>query len=105
MLGTGASLWLEPVRTTIALGQISIVLLAIVVLDLLPLSRPSRWQGVGVGIAAGIKLTPMFFIPFLLVTRSVPRAFQTAPPPILALLPLSALLSTVSVPKFLMAPP
>jgi len=69
MLASGALLWLEPVRTTIALGQIGLALLAIVVVDLLPLSGPGRWQGVGVGIAAGIKLTPLFFIPFLIVTR------------------------------------
>jgi alpha-1,2-mannosyltransferase len=74
MLGTGALLWLEPVRTTIALGQINLVLLAAVVVDLLPLSAPRRWQGVGVGIAAGIKLTPLFFIPFLLVTRRLRAA-------------------------------
>src|SRR5207342_2682077 len=71
MLCTGALLWLEPVRSTIALGQVGLLLLAVVVVDLLPLQGPRRWSGVGVGLAAGIKLTPLFFIPFLLITGRV----------------------------------
>jgi alpha-1,2-mannosyltransferase len=74
MLGVGSLLWLEPVRTTIWLGQISLVLLVVVVVDLLPLSGPRRWEGMGVGLAAGIKLTPLFFIPFLLITRRIRAA-------------------------------
>jgi len=35
---------------------------------------PFPRQGVGVGIAAGIKLTPLFFIPLLLVTRRLRAA-------------------------------
>jgi alpha-1,2-mannosyltransferase len=58
---------LDPVRTTLYLGQINIVLLALVVGDLL--GRPeSRWRGVGVGLAAAVKLTPLMFVVFLLVT-------------------------------------
>ena len=67
MLCTGALLWLEPVRTNVILGQINIVLLASVLFDL-PLRTGARWTGAGVGLAAGIKLTPLLFIPFLLVT-------------------------------------
>jgi alpha-1,2-mannosyltransferase len=56
---------LDPVRTTLYLGQINIVLLALVVGDVL--GRPeSRWRGVGVGIAAAVKLTPLVFVVFLL---------------------------------------
>ncbi|KQR99797.1 hypothetical protein ASG12_03220 [Williamsia sp. Leaf354] len=63
------ALLLEPVRTTIWYGQINVFLMAIVMWDLL---RPSgsRLRGVGVGIAAGIKLTPAFFVFFLALTRS-----------------------------------
>ena len=68
-LCTGALLWLEPVRSTIALGQVGLLLLAVAVFDLLPLRGPRRWSGVGVGLAAGIKLTPLLFIPYLLITR------------------------------------
>jgi alpha-1,2-mannosyltransferase len=74
LLSSGVLLWLEPVRTTIALGQVSLLLLALVVSDLLPSSKPRRWTGVGLGIAAGIKLTPLFFIPYLLLTRRVRAA-------------------------------
>lgn len=69
MLGAGLLLWLEPVRTTVALGQVNLGLLALVVFDLVPISGERRWSGVGVGIAAGIKLTPLLFIPYLLITR------------------------------------
>jgi alpha-1,2-mannosyltransferase len=59
---------LDPVRTTLYLGQINIVLLALVVGDLLGRSD-SRWRGVGVGVAAAVKLTPLLFVAFLLATR------------------------------------
>ena len=60
---------LEPVRTTLWLGQINILLLALVLADHLasragPGSRAVRWRrlaGIGSGLAAGIKLTPAFF--------------------------------------------
>ncbi|GAA3960673.1 glycosyltransferase 87 family protein [Gordonia caeni] len=58
---------LEPVRTTIWNGQINLVLAVLVVGCLtLPLGR---WRGIGVGVAAGIKLTPLFFLCYLAVTR------------------------------------
>ncbi|MGH3586224.1 MAG: glycosyltransferase 87 family protein [Pseudonocardia sp.] len=56
---------LDPVRTTLYLGQINIVLLALVVGDLL---GRGRWRGVGVGLAAAVKLTPLVFVVYLLVT-------------------------------------
>ncbi|KQU39269.1 DUF2029 domain-containing protein [Rhodococcus sp. BP-316] len=60
--------WLEPVRMTIWLGQINLVLLALVLWDL---SRPegSRLRGIGVGIATGIKMTPGLFLVHLALTR------------------------------------
>ncbi|MEV7623868.1 glycosyltransferase 87 family protein [Actinoplanes sp. NPDC089786] len=62
-----AALAMEPVRQTLGLGQVNLLLLALVVLDLTVL--PKRWRGVGVGIATAIKLTPGLFIVYLLVTR------------------------------------
>lgn len=60
-------IWLEPVRLSLQLGQINLLMMVIVVADVL--SQPSRrWTGVGVGIAAAIKLTPALFIVFLLAT-------------------------------------
>lgn len=63
----GATL-MEPVRTTVWYGQINVFLLALVLWDLL---RPdgSRLKGIGVGFAAGIKLTPGFFVVYLAITR------------------------------------
>ena len=62
------ALWLEPVRQTLSFGQVNLVLMLIVVADLcLPDTR--WWKGVGVGLAAGFKLTPLIFIPYLLLTR------------------------------------
>jgi alpha-1,2-mannosyltransferase len=59
---------MEPVRTTIWYSQINVFLMAIVLWDLL---RPegSRLRGIGVGIAAGIKLTPAFFVAYLIIAR------------------------------------
>ncbi|MCE0762856.1 glycosyltransferase 87 family protein [Pseudonocardia kujensis] len=60
-----AALWLDPVRTTFYLGQINVVLLALVLLDLT--GRPSRWRGAGLGLAAALKLTPLLFVVHLLL--------------------------------------
>lgn len=67
LLSTGLGLWLDPVRITVYLGQVNLLLVALVLLDLC--RRPGATRGVGVGIAAGIKLTPLIFIPFLLAAR------------------------------------
>jgi alpha-1,2-mannosyltransferase len=68
--------WLDPVRTTLYLGQINVVLLALVLGDLL--GRPgSRWRGVGLGLAAAVKLTPLLFVAYLLLRRRY-RAAATA---------------------------
>ncbi|EIE97613.1 glycosyltransferase 87 family protein [Saccharomonospora glauca] len=62
-------LGLEPVWRTIFLGQINIILMALVMVDVLVVCRKdSRWGGVLVGIAAAVKLTPLIFIPHLLFT-------------------------------------
>jgi alpha-1,2-mannosyltransferase len=69
----GLVAWLEPMRLTAELGQINLVLLVLVVGDLLA-TRHSKWSGIGVGLAAGIKLTPALFIVYLLVTRRIRAA-------------------------------
>ncbi|MFC9993858.1 glycosyltransferase 87 family protein [Nocardia sp. NPDC127526] len=57
----------EPVRTTIWLGQINAFIVLLILWDL---TRPqSRVRGVGVGVAAGLKLTPAFFLVHLALTR------------------------------------
>jgi alpha-1,2-mannosyltransferase len=67
--GTAIALVLEPVWKTLFLGQINLMLMAFVVLDVLVLSaRGSRWAGVLIGVAAAIKLTPLIFVPHLFFT-------------------------------------
>ncbi|MFI1354344.1 glycosyltransferase 87 family protein [Streptomyces sp. NPDC020898] len=58
----------EPVRDTISFGQVNLVLLALVLTDawLLTTGR-TRWVGIGIGLAAAIKLTPALFIGLLLL--------------------------------------
>ncbi|MEV0102952.1 glycosyltransferase 87 family protein, partial [Nocardia sp. NPDC050789] len=64
---TAVLLWCEPTRQTIGLGQVNLLLLLLVLADM-TLPDSSRWKGALTGIAAGIKLTPAFFILYLLVT-------------------------------------
>ena len=70
-------LWLEPVAMTLFYGQINLVLLALVVGDL-ALPDRIKGKGIGIGLAAGIKLTPLIFIPYLLFTRRVRAAAVSA---------------------------
>ncbi|HVQ96380.1 MAG TPA: glycosyltransferase 87 family protein [Mycobacteriales bacterium] len=71
-----AALCLEPVRATLGFGQVNLLVMALVVADLAggP-RRPAR--GVLVGIAAAIKLTPLIFVGYLVVTGRI-RAASTA---------------------------
>jgi alpha-1,2-mannosyltransferase len=68
LLLAAALFWTEPVQRTLYLGQIELVLMALIIWDL---CQPDRrwWKGAGVGIAAGIKLVPLIFIPYLLLAR------------------------------------
>jgi alpha-1,2-mannosyltransferase len=62
------ALFLEPVRSTLAFGQVNVALMALVSLDCL-LEAP-RWpRGVLVGLAAAVKLTPAAFVLFFLLRR------------------------------------
>jgi alpha-1,2-mannosyltransferase len=68
LLAGAAALWTEPVQQTLAFGQVNVWLMLIVVADLCLPDR-FRAKGVGVGLAAGFKLVPAVFIPYLLLTR------------------------------------
>lgn len=67
------ALWIEPVQRALYLGQIEPLLLLLVVWDL---TRNDQrwWKGAGIGLAAGIKLVPLIFIPFLLLSGKVRQA-------------------------------
>ena len=60
--------FLEPVRSTLFFGQINLILMLLVLCDVVGLGR-RRLAGVGTGVAAGIKLTPLFFVPYFVVLR------------------------------------
>jgi alpha-1,2-mannosyltransferase len=60
---------LEPVRSTIGLGNVNLFIGALVFADVVALRRGSRWAGVGIGLAAALKLTPAVFVLYLLLTR------------------------------------
>ncbi len=67
LLVTAAALVTEPVQQNLALGQINLLLMLLVVMDLTR-TRTRWWDGAGIGLAAGIKLVPLIFIPYLLLT-------------------------------------
>lgn len=83
------ALWIEPVTTTLLYGQVNLLLLALVLADF-TLPEHSRFRGVGVGLAAAIKVTPAFLIVYLVLTGRF-RAAGTAAATLLATIGLTAL--------------
>lgn len=76
LVATVLALPLFAVSGHLQAGQVGLFLMLLVLLDLT--GDPSRrWHGLGVGIAAGIKLTPLVFVVYLLATGR-PRAAGTA---------------------------
>jgi hypothetical protein len=73
----GASLLLEPMYHTLYLGQVNLILLALVMTDIWRTAR-GRTAGLGVGVAAAIKLTPAIFIVLFLLTRRTRSAVIAA---------------------------
>lgn len=71
LLAAGITFWLQPAIRTVYLGQVNLVLMAMIMWDLCqPDTKKSRWwKGFVTGIAAGIKLTPLIFVPYLVITR------------------------------------
>ncbi|HEY0451079.1 glycosyltransferase 87 family protein [Actinophytocola sp.] len=67
---------LVPVDLELALGQLNLILMFLVLLDLLR-GNGRRWQGVGIGVAAGIKLIPLIYVVYLACTGRL-RAAATA---------------------------
>jgi alpha-1,2-mannosyltransferase len=58
---------IQPVYQTLELGQINIVLMALVMLDCLVV--PPRYRGLLVGIAAGVKIIPAIFVLYFILRR------------------------------------
>ena len=66
------TLLLNPVLVTVGFGQVNLVVTLLVMWDLLSSRRIGRRQaplGVAIGLAAAVKLTPLLFVPYLLLTR------------------------------------
>ena len=79
LLAAAATFWLQPVVRTIYLGQINLVLMAAIMWDLCQPDRRADgrrrwWKGALTGVAAGIKLVPLIFVPYLLITRRFRQA-------------------------------
>ena len=76
LLVAGLALWTEPVQRALFLGQVELVLMALVTWDLCqPDGR--RWKGAATGLAASTKLVPLLFIAYLLVTGRFRQAGAT----------------------------
>jgi alpha-1,2-mannosyltransferase len=68
LLGAVSTLALEPVRSNMNYGQINLILMLLIVLDLT--RADSKWRGVLVGLAAAVKLTPHIYLGYFLLRRS-----------------------------------
>lgn len=63
-----ASIWLEPISSNFAFGQINAVLMTLVLADCLP--RRTPWpRGVLLGLGIALKLTPAVFLLYFLLRR------------------------------------
>jgi alpha-1,2-mannosyltransferase len=93
LAASAVALWTQPVQSNFGRGQINLLLMAAIIWDLRPAatSRTGHpgtntqangtgrwWTGITTGIAAGVKLTPLIFIPYLLATRRFRQAGVTA---------------------------
>lgn len=82
LLAAAATFWLQPVVRTIYLGQVNLILMAMIMWDLCQPGvradgRRRWWKGALTGVAAGIKLVPLIFVPYLLITRRFREAAAT----------------------------
>src|SRR5689334_878806 len=57
-----------PVAYTLHLGEINLILAALIGTDLLRREDRAWWQGAGTGLTAGVKLTPLIFVAYLALT-------------------------------------
>ena len=76
LTAAAAAIWFEPLWTTLRYGQINVLIAALILFDL-SRSDDRRWKGVAIGVAAGLKMTPLIFIVYLAATRRY-RAAATA---------------------------
>ncbi|MGV9710221.1 glycosyltransferase 87 family protein [Gordonia sp. NPDC003424] len=80
MAVAAGAVWLNPMWMTLGFGQINIVLMAMIVVDIFVLGRARAtgpFRGALTGLAAAVKLTPMMFVAVFLAARQW-RAALTA---------------------------
>ena len=75
-LAVAAALWLEPITATLGYGQINLLITLLVVGDL-GRRDAARSKGAFIGLAAGLKLAPLIFVPYLFFSRR-PRSAVVA---------------------------
>lgn len=62
------ALWTGPVRETLGFGQVNMLLMALVMVDLIR-GRGRWWGGILTGLAMAVKLTPAVFLLYLVLRR------------------------------------
>lgn len=67
LVGGAAALWLVPAISTLRLGQVNAFVALLLCVDSVAIARRSRWSGLGIGLAAAIKVTPLAVLPVLWV--------------------------------------
>jgi alpha-1,2-mannosyltransferase len=76
LIVVAASIWLEPINSNFAFGQINVVLMTLVIADCVP--RRTPWpRGLLLGLGIALKLTPAVFLLYFLLRRDN-RAALTA---------------------------
>ena len=65
----------QPVYQTFELGQVNLILMALVMVDCLVV--PQRYRGLGVGLAAAIKIVPAIFVLYFVLRRDWRAAAQS----------------------------
>ena len=82
LLAAAVTFWLQPVVRTVYLGQVNLILMALILWDLTQPDATASggrrwWKGAATGVAAGVKLVPLIFVPYLLLTRRFREAAAT----------------------------
>ena len=76
LIVAAAAIWLEPIKSNFAFGQINVVLMTLVIADCVP--RRTPWpRGLLLGLGIALKLTPAVFLLYFLLNRDK-RAMLTA---------------------------
>ena len=68
----------RPVAYSLHLGEVNLILAVLIGADLLRRRDGAWWQGIGTGLAAGIKLSPLIFVAYLALTGRLRAAAVAA---------------------------